>query len=99
MKPRMIFLSVAVVLGVLIGAAIPVPASQAQAWGAERQQPAALAVLPVIDDFEAGLPAGTDPDGIAIGFNTFEDPNPPTTVAIATTTTPPAPAPGRAPPS
>ena len=57
MKPRMIFLSVAVILGVLLGAAIPLPASQAQ--GAERQQRAALATLPVIDDFEAGLPAGT----------------------------------------
>ena len=92
MKPRMIFLSVAVVLGVLLCAAIPVPASQAQAWGAERQQPAALAALPVIDDFEAGLPAGKDADNIPIGFNTFQDPN--SSVTIATTVAPPAPVPG-----
>ena len=63
MKPRMIFLSVAVILGVLLGAAIPLPALQAQ--GAERQQRGALATLPVVDDFESGLPAGTDANGIA----------------------------------
>ena len=56
--------------------------------------PATAAALPLVDDFESGLPAGTDPNGVAIGFNTFKDPNAATTVAIATTTTPPAPAPG-----
>ena len=59
--------------------------------------PVIAATLPVVDDFESRLPAGTDPNGVAIGFNTFEDPNPPTTVAIATTMTPPAPAPGAGP--
>ena len=33
------------------------------------------AVFPVIDDFESGLPAGTDANGAAIGFITFNDPN------------------------
>jgi len=46
------------------------------------------ATLPVIDDFEAGLPAGTDANGIAVGFVTFSDPN--SSVAISTTTAPPA---------
>ncbi len=49
--------------------------------------------LPAVDDFEAGLPAGTA-GGIQIGFNTFRDPN--STVAIAVTQTPPAPVPGSA---
>ncbi len=56
--------------------------------------PAMAAELPLIDDFEAGLPAGTDANGIAIGFNTFKDPNPTTSVAISTTTAAPSPAPG-----
>jgi beta-glucanase (GH16 family) len=47
------------------------------------------AALPLVDDFEAGLPAGTDANGIAIGFNTFQDPN--SSVAIATTDAAPAP--------
>jgi len=50
------------------------------------------ATLPVIDDFEAGLPTGTDANGVGIGFITFQDPN--STVAISTTATPPAPVPG-----
>jgi beta-glucanase (GH16 family) len=48
----------------------------------------------IVDDFEAGLPAGTDANGIAIGFVTFNDPN--STVAISTTAAPPAPVPGAA---
>jgi beta-glucanase (GH16 family) len=51
----------------------------------------AFAALPVVDDFENGLPAGFD-GAVAIGFNTFQDPN--STVSIATATTPPAPVPG-----
>ena len=54
--------------------------------------PALAATLPLVDDFEAGLPRGTDADGSAIGFITFNDPN--STVAISTTGTPPAPVPG-----
>ena len=50
------------------------------------------ATLPVIDDFEAGLPTGTDANGVGVGFITFNDPN--STVAISTTATPPAPVPG-----
>lgn len=48
---------------------------------------AIAAGLPVVDDSEAGLPAGVDANGIAIaiGFNTFQDPNPVTSVAIAVT--------------
>ncbi|MCK7481727.1 MAG: hypothetical protein M0C28_34565 [Candidatus Moduliflexus flocculans] len=47
-----------------------------------------------MDDFEAGLPAGTDPNGVAVGFVTFNDPN--STVAISTTAAPPAPVLGAA---
>lgn len=35
-----------------------------------------LPALSVVDDFESGLPAGVDGNGIAIGFNTFQAPNP-----------------------
>src|ERR1044071_6305444 len=53
---------------------------------------ALAATLPVVDDFEAGLPTGTDANGVAVGFVTFKDPN--STVAISTTAAPPAPVPG-----
>lgn len=46
----------------------------------------------LIDDFESGLPSGTDSNGIPVGFVTFNDPN--STVAILTTDAPPAPVPG-----
>ena len=59
--------------------------------------PVLAAALPVIDDFEAGLPSGTDGNGVAIGFVTFNDPN--STVAISTTASPPAPVPGAADPN
>ena len=59
--------------------------------------PALAATLPLVDDFEAGLPRGTDADGSAIGFITFNDPN--STVAISTTGTPPAPVPGASDPN
>jgi beta-glucanase (GH16 family) len=55
---------------------------------------ASAAPLPGVDDFEAGLPTGTDTNGISIGFVTFNDPN--STVAISTTDAPPAPVPGAA---
>jgi hypothetical protein len=45
----------------------------------------------IVDDFESGLPVGTDANGNQIGFFTFNDPN--STVAITTTDTPPAPVP------
>ncbi|MBW7882532.1 MAG: family 16 glycosylhydrolase [Caldilineaceae bacterium] len=48
----------------------------------------------IVDDFENGLPSGTDANGLAIGFFTFSDGSP---VAIATTDTPPAPVPGSVP--
>ncbi len=76
-------LSIALLVSVFVGAGLVAPAAPVQA-----------ATLPLVDDFEAGLPAGVDANGVAVGFNTFEDPNAATTVAIATTTTPPAPAPG-----
>lgn len=53
--------------------------------------PVLAASLPLVDDFESGLPAGTDGNGVAIGFVTFNDPN--STVAISTTAVPPAPVP------
>jgi len=46
----------------------------------------------IVDDFESGLPSGTDGDGNSIGFYTFQDAG--STVAINTTDTPPAPVPG-----
>lgn len=46
----------------------------------------------VIDDFESGLPVGTDANGISIGFITFQDPS--STVSISTTQAPPVPVPG-----
>jgi beta-glucanase (GH16 family) len=59
--------------------------------------PALAAVLPVIDDFETGLPSGTDGDGVGIGFITFNDPN--SSVTISTTAAPPVPVPGSADPN
>src|SRR5262245_438612 len=42
----------------------------------------------VIDAFESGLPAGTDPHGVPLGFFTFQGAS--STAALATTATPPA---------
>ncbi len=76
MKPRIIVLCVAVSLTILLGGAILLHAPQVQARAAEpeQQQPAALAALPVIDDFESGLPAawfsyGDYGSGTAIATN------------------------------
>jgi hypothetical protein len=61
--------------------------------GAMRLGPAVRAsALPVVDDFESGLPAGKDANNVSIGFATFNDPS--SSVAISTTATPPAPVPG-----
>lgn len=49
--------------------------------------------LRVVDDFESGLPSGSDTNGIPIGFYTFSDGSP---IGIATTDSPPAPVPGSA---
>ncbi len=43
----------------------------------------------VVDDFENGLPTGTDADGVPIGFYTFQGAG--SSIVIATETTPPAP--------
>lgn len=51
--------------------------------------------LPLIDDFEAGLPSGIDASGISIGFSTFQDSSG-SSVAISTMA---APAPGSADPN
>ena len=48
---------------------------------------ALAAGLPVVDDYENGLPTGTDPNGLAVGFVTFQGNG--STVAISTTTAPP----------
>jgi beta-glucanase (GH16 family) len=79
-RPRHVVGSLFVSLALAVGLIAPVA------------PPAQAAALPLIDDFEAGLPAGTDPNGIAVGFNTFQDPN--SSVAISTTAAPPAPVPG-----
>ena len=47
----------------------------------------------LVDDFENGLPSGSDEDGVPVGFFTFSDGSP---IAIATTDAPPAPVPGSA---
>jgi hypothetical protein len=47
-----------------------------------------------VDDFESGLPSGTDGNGLPIGFFTFSDGL--SGVSISTTDTPPAPVPGEA---
>ncbi|WP_420628152.1 carbohydrate binding domain-containing protein [Candidatus Leptofilum sp.] len=47
----------------------------------------------IIDDFENGLPAGVDENGIPVGFLTFSDGSP---VSIATTDAPPEPVPDSA---
>jgi beta-glucanase (GH16 family) len=56
--------------------------------------PVLAASLPVVDDFENGLPTGKDANNNPIGFFTFKDGNAATTVAISTTSAPPAPVPG-----
>jgi len=82
MSPRKpLFALCALLVGLLASMGPIAPAAPAQA-----------AAPLVVDDFEAGLPAGHDADGVPIGFNTFQDPN--SSVAISTTATPPAPVPG-----
>jgi hypothetical protein len=78
--------AVALLVGVFVGGGLIAPAVPVRAAG-----------LPLVDDFESGLPSGTDPNGIGIGFVTFQDPN--SSVAISTTAAPPAPVPGAADPN
>jgi beta-glucanase (GH16 family) len=73
-------LSIALLVSVLVGTWLGSPIAAVRA-----------AALPLVDDFESGLPKGTDGNGIEIGFVTFRDPN--SSVAISTTSTPPAPVP------
>ncbi|HET9905673.1 MAG TPA: family 16 glycosylhydrolase [Anaerolineales bacterium] len=88
MKKKSSGLSMMVILSLLINGLVSPFASAS---------PALAATLPVIDDFESGLPSGTDGDGAAIGFITFRDPN--SSVAISTTDAPPAPVPGASSPN
>jgi beta-glucanase (GH16 family) len=52
----------------------------------------------IVDDFESGLPSGSDGDGNLIGFFTFQDTSG-STVAISTTDAPPAAVPGASDPN
>jgi beta-glucanase (GH16 family) len=47
--------------------------------------------LKVVEDFESGLPVGTDPDGVDVGYSTFQGDG--SSVSIATAAAPPAPTP------
>lgn len=49
--------------------------------------PVRSATLPLVDDFESGLPSAIDGDGVPIGFVTLNDPS---SVAISTTSAAPA---------
>ncbi len=48
--------------------------------------PVLAAGLPLVDDFESGLPIGKDANNLDVGFVTFKDPN--SSVAISTTLAP-----------
>jgi beta-glucanase (GH16 family) len=76
-SPRLLPLALATVLSAGALAALPVAS--------------AAATLPTVDDFESPLAAGTDADGLALGFSTFQD-TLGSTVSIGTTA-PPAPVP------
>ncbi len=78
--------AVALLVGVFVAGGLVAPVG-----------PARAADLPLVDDFESGLPSGTDANGVAVGFVTFNDPS--STVAISTTAAPPAPVPGAADPN
>ena len=83
MKTRQLLLRLVVLSSLLVAAGL---------MGLGSAVRATAAAPPVVDDFESGLPAGTDPNGVSIGFVTFKDPN--SSVAISTTATPPVPVPG-----
>ncbi|MEJ2600903.1 MAG: carbohydrate binding domain-containing protein [Anaerolineales bacterium] len=79
------------ILMILISVVVTVPGMQAGAASSPYMGDLASEAA-TVDDFESGLPAGTDPNGISIGFLTFNDPN--SSVAISTTNAPPAQVPG-----
>ena len=79
------------ILVILISVVVTVPSMQAGAASSPYMGDLAPEAA-IVDDFESGLPAGTDPNGISIGFLTFNDPN--SSVAISTTDAPPAQVPG-----
>jgi beta-glucanase (GH16 family) len=82
MSPRKPFFALcALLVGLLASIGLIAPAA-----------PALAAALPLVDDFESGLSSGRDANNVAVGFNTFRDPN--SSVAILTTTSPPAAVPG-----
>ena len=84
MKIQRLIASLVLIAGMLLNLTVmPFPASTAAAADA--------ATTEIVDDFESGLPAGTDGDGLAIGFLTFSDPD--SAVAISTTEAPPVPVP------
>ena len=85
MKTKPSGLMLTLTLSLLTGLLISPSASLGPVWAAS---------LPVVDDFENGLPAGRDANNLPIGFYTFQDGNAGTTVAISTTAAPPAPVPG-----
>jgi beta-glucanase (GH16 family) len=87
MKPKQLFTTLLLVMCLILQFAVMPSVTT----------PAVAADLPLVDDFESGLPAGTDPNGIPVGFVTFKDPN--SSVAIATTAAPPAPVPGASDPN
>jgi len=80
-------------LVVLATGAMSTPATNGRAAAIH----AAAGDATVIDDFENGLPRGTDSYGNAIGFFTFRDAA--SSVGISTTDTPPAPVPDAATPN
>ncbi len=87
MKVRRLIASLVLIAGMLLNlAAMPFPAIPVAA--------AEDVPVEIVDDFESGLPAGTDGDGLAIGFLTFSDPD--SAVTISTTDAPPAPVPDSA---
>ena len=83
MKRRMSVLVFVIIASLLLNVA---------AFPFQQAAPVLAATLPLVDDFEAGLPTGADPNGIGIGFITFRDNN--SSVAISTSDSPPAPVPG-----
>jgi hypothetical protein len=86
MKPRLLTLLLLISLIAAQLVALPLAAA-----------PASSGPLPLVDDFESGLPSGKDPNNVSVGFVTFNDPN--STVAISTTAAPPAPVPGASDPN
>ncbi|MGD8472794.1 MAG: family 16 glycosylhydrolase [Anaerolineae bacterium] len=89
MKYRRLITSLVLVAGILINLAVmPFPAIPVAAEDD---------VVEIVDDFESGLPSGTDGDGNLIGFYTFTDGT--STVSISTTDAPLQPVPEKTDPN